>query len=112
MGRRKSAAERLEEAKETPFGPSEHLRTRKIKLREVAEVLEERGLEPIGAICDVLPNLDYSMQARTLLALAEFVHPKLGRTEVTGKGGGPVEVVGMTKEQRDAAVAAAARADS
>lgn len=31
---------------------------RKINLRSVAEILTERGLEPIGAICDVLPELD------------------------------------------------------
>lgn len=30
---------------------------------------------------------------RLYLAAAEFVHPKLGRTEVTGEGGGPVEFV-------------------
>ena len=64
---------------------------KKINLRSVAEVLAARGLDPIESICDVLPQLDPSMQARTLLSLAEFVHPKLGRTEVTGLGGGAVQ---------------------
>lgn len=50
-------------------------------------------------------------KALDLLAkLAEFAAPKLGRTELTGKNGGPIEVV--SKEQRDAAVLAAQRADS
>jgi hypothetical protein len=34
------------------------------------------------------------------------------KLEHTGKDGGPIEVMGMTKEQRDAAVAAASRADT
>jgi hypothetical protein len=34
------------------------------------------------------------------------------KAEITGKNGGPIELVGMTKEQRDAAVAAASRADA
>lgn len=64
---------------------------KKIKLRRVAEVLEARGLDPIGAICDVLPELDPSMKVRTLLSLAEFVHPKLGRVEVAGDQDNPVQ---------------------
>lgn len=44
--------------------------------------------------------------------LLEYHVPKLARNELTGKDGGPMEVVGMTKEQRDAAVAAAARANT
>lgn len=42
--------------------------------------------------------------------LAEYAAPKLARTELTGKDGGPIETV--SKEQRDAAVLAAQRADS
>ena len=64
---------------------------KKINLRSVAEVLQARGLEPIAAICDVLPELDPAMKARTLLSLAEFVHPKLGRVEVAGDQDNPVQ---------------------
>ena len=64
---------------------------KKINLRSVSAILAERGVEPIGAICDVLGSLDPAMQARTLLSLAEFVHPKLGRTVVTGPDGGAVQ---------------------
>ena len=64
---------------------------KRINLRSVAAVLEERGLDPIGAICDVLPELDPSMKVRTLLSLAEFVHPKLGRVEVAGDRDNPVQ---------------------
>ena len=77
---------------ETPPGhENKQTARRKIRLREVAAVLEERGLEPIGAICDVLPELDPSMKVRTLLALAEFVHPKQARTVVTGPDNGPIQ---------------------
>lgn len=98
-----TAQERIQDHMDTPYGSSERLRTRKVRLRQVFEILEERGVEPIGAICDVLPELDPSMRARTLLSLSEFVYPKLGRTEVTGKDGGAIEasvtlnVVGVTK---------------
>lgn len=49
-------------------------------------------------------------KALDLLAkLAEFAAPKLARTELVGDKGGPIQI--STKEQRDAAVAAATRAD-
>ncbi len=69
-----TAAERIQERMETPAGSSENLRKRKVRLREVIDILNERGVEPIGAICDVLPQLDPSLQARTLLSLAEFTN--------------------------------------
>lgn len=64
---------------------------KKINLRSVSAVLQERGLEPISAICDILPELDPSMKVRTLLSIAEFVHPKLGRVEVAGDQDAPVQ---------------------
>lgn len=39
------------------------------------------------------------------------IYPKLLPLQIGGDPGNPLEVVGMTKEQRDAAVAAATRAD-
>ena len=75
-----------------PPGTENKLKANKrINLRRVSHILEERGLEPIGAICDVLPELDAAMKVRTLLSLAEFVHPKLGRIEHSGEDGGPVQ---------------------
>ncbi len=41
---------------------------------------------------------------------APYIHPKLSATAHSGPNGGPIEFV--AKEQRDAAVAAATRADS
>lgn len=67
--------------------------TRKLRLREVAEILHERGVEPIAAICDVLPELQPAFRAKTLLSLAEFIYPKLGRTEHVGDGGGEIRTV-------------------
>ena len=86
------AAQRIQDRIETPPGSSERMRKRKIRIREVIDILNERGVEPIGAICDVLPQLDASMQARTLLSLAEFVYPKLGRTVIAGDPENPVTV--------------------
>lgn len=58
---------------------------------------------------DVKPD---PAKALDLLAkLAEFGAPKLSRAEMVGDAENPVYMVGMTKEQRDAAVAAATRAD-
>ena len=59
-----TAAERIQERMDTPAGSSEHLRKRKVRLREVIDILNERGVEPIGAICDVLPQLDPSCHDR------------------------------------------------
>lgn len=66
---------------------------RKLRLRDVAEILNEKGVEPIAAICDVLPELRADMRVKTLLSLAEFIHPKLGRTEHVGKDGDDIKVV-------------------
>jgi hypothetical protein len=57
---------------------------------------------------DVRPD---PAKALDLLAkLAEFGAPKLSRSELSGPDGGPIEV--LAKEQRDAAVNAALRADA
>ena len=72
-------------------GENKRSKYRLPRLRKVAEILHERGVEPVSAICDVLPELDPSMRARTLLALTEFVHPKLGRVEVAGDPDSPLQ---------------------
>lgn len=48
--------------------------------------------------------------AALLLQALEYYIPKLARTEVSGPDGGPIEI--SSKEQRDASVAAALRADT
>lgn len=76
----------------TPAGhPDKRKVNKRISLKRVAQTLEERGLDPIGSIIDILPQLDPSMKARTLLSIAEFVHPKLGRMEVAGDPDKPVQ---------------------
>lgn len=47
--------------------------------------------------------------AMLLLQALEYYIPKLARTELSGPDGGPIEI--SSKEQRDAAVAAAIRAN-
>lgn len=43
---------------------------------------------------------------------APYMHPRLAAVEHTGANGGPIEFKRASKEQRDAAVSAALRADS
>lgn len=98
---RKTAQQRIEERLDgPPLGSSQRTEGRKLRLRDVSAVLIDRGLDPIEAICDVLPQLTPSMQAKTLLSLAEFVHPKLARTELTGEGGGPVRVFATPLDEK------------
>ena len=84
------------------------------KTREIANKASENGITPLEYILSVMRN-DLSEPRERLsaaVAAAPYVHAKLASIELTGKDGGPLEVVGMTKEQRDAAVAAASRADT
>jgi hypothetical protein len=64
--------------------------------REVREVLklgiEGTADEMIAALRELLAT-EPSAGVRAWAAVAEFVLPKLGRTEVTGEDGGPVEFV-------------------
>ena len=53
-----------------------------------------------------------SSQVRAIEILLKKSIPDLSSVELTGDPENPLHVVGMTKEQRDAAVAAATRADS
>ena len=51
-------------------------------------------------------------QVRAIEILLRKSIPDLSSVELTGDPENPLHVVGMTKEQRDAAVAAASRADA
>lgn len=51
-------------------------------------------------------------QVRSIEILLKKSIPDLQSVELTGDPDNPVHLVGMTKEQRDAAVAAATRADA
>jgi hypothetical protein len=51
-------------------------------------------------------------QVRSIEILLKKSIPDLQSVELTGDPENPVHLVGMTKEQRDAAVAAATRADA
>lgn len=56
------------------------------------------------------PTVDHARRDAMAKAVAPFCHPHLQAVQHTGKDGGPIELV--TKGQRDAAVAAALRADA
>ncbi len=73
--------------------------------------IAESGLTPIEYMMNVLRNDQETPERRMDAAksAAPYVHPRLQSTEVSGKGGGPIEIV--SKKQRDAAVTAALDAD-
>ena len=76
---------------------------------EKAAEVEASGLTPLDFMLKILRDEDQPKDARMWAAekAAPYVHAKLASVE--HKGG--LEVTTQTKEQRDAAVAAASRAD-
>lgn len=80
------------------------------RTRETADRAAAEGLTPLDYLLGVLRDEDNDPALRmdAAKAAAPYVHAKLASVE--HKGG--LEVTTQTKEQRDAAVAAAARADS
>ncbi|MEZ2132707.1 MULTISPECIES: hypothetical protein [unclassified Sinorhizobium] len=80
------------------------------KTREVAEAASAAGLLPLDYMLKILRDETADSKDRMWAAekAAPYVHAKLNSVE--HKGG--LEVTTQTKEQRDAAVAAAVRADS
>ncbi len=82
------------------------------KTRETIKAVEESGLTPLEYMLAVMR--DAAMEPRERLSAAvsaaPYVHAKLASVEFALSGS--VDVVNMTKEQRDAAVAAATRADA
>lgn len=80
------------------------------RTRETADRAASEGLTPLDYLLGVLRDVDNDPALRmdAAKAAAPYVHAKLASVE--HKGG--LEVTTQTKEQRDAAVAAATRADS
>jgi len=70
----------------------------------------EGGLMPLEFMLSVLRDETAGREDRmdAAKAAAPYVHAKLASVELSGK----LDVTSQTKEQRDAAVAAAARADT
>lgn len=71
-------------------------------VRTVAEICAALGYDPITSIITAVQTGDLSDadKVRTALGLAEYIHPKLGRLEHTGKGGGPVQHQHQVIERR------------
>lgn len=76
------------------------------KVQEIAA----SGLTPLDYMLGVMRDTSIDVDRRDDMAkaAAPYVHPKLAAVEHSGK----LDVTTQTKEQRDASVAAAARADS
>lgn len=70
------------------------------------------GTSPLEYLLGVMRDIrqDDARRLDAAKAAAPYVHAKLNAMTLTGKDGGPVEIV--TKAQRDAAVNAALRADT
>lgn len=84
------------------------------KLNEAArKAALEGGQAPLDYMLAIMRNEEESpaMRFEAAKAAAPYVHAKLAAVEHTGKDGGPIEVK-ASKEQRDAAVSAALRADT
>lgn len=80
------------------------------KTREIAQAASKSGLTPLEYMLNVLRDETADVKDRMWAAekAAPYVHAKLASVEHTGS----IDVTTQTKEQRDAAVAAATRADS
>lgn len=63
-------------------------------IRTVATICQAYGYDPIEAVVEALQGNELTLgeKVRTAMGLAEYIHPKLGRTELTGANGGPVAV--------------------
>ena len=77
--------------------------------RAAAEKAAKSGLTPLEYMLSVLRDENADSKDRMWAAekAAPYVHPRLASTELSGS----LDVTTQTKEQRDAAVAAASRAD-
>lgn len=80
------------------------------RTRETAERASEEGLTPLDYMLEILRDVQSDPKDRMWAAekAAPYIHPKLASVEHSGG----LEVTTQTKEQRDAAVAAATRADT
>lgn len=79
------------------------------RTREVAEQAAKDGLTPLEYMLSILRNEEAEAKDRMWAAekAAPYVHAKLANVEHSGG----IDVTTQTKEQRDAAVAAATRAN-
>jgi hypothetical protein len=93
------------------------------RTREIADKAAEQGLTPLEFMLEIMrtePSAEIEdqriLQSRLELrfeaakACAPYMHPRLAAVEVSGPDGGPIQIT--SKEQRDAAVGAALRADT
>lgn len=63
-------------------------------VRSVAEVCAAFGYNPIESVITALQGDELSLgeKVRTAMGLAEYIHPKLARKEITGLNGGALQV--------------------
>lgn len=64
-------------------------------VRSVAEICYAFGYDPIAEVVKALQGdeLGLGEKVRTAMGLAEYIHPKLARQEITGLNGGALNVV-------------------
>lgn len=67
------------------------------KTQELVAILEELKLDPVRALCDLLPRLEERDQKDVYQKLMEYIYPKRKAVELTGEGGGPIQTA--TPEQ-------------
>jgi len=64
------------------------------KTAEIQQAVEESGLTPLQYMLQVMRDVGQDEQRRLAAAqaAAPYVHAKLSSVEMTGKGGGPVDM--------------------
>jgi hypothetical protein len=91
------------------------------RTREIADKAAEEGITPLEYMLQIMrrptahedPKVEVARESlafEAAKAAAPYMHPRLAAIEHSGPNGGPIELT--AKEQRDAAVRAATRADS
>lgn len=67
----------------------------------LAAEIAATGETPLEYMLRVMrdPVAEYDRRDKMAAAAAPYIHPKLASTEVTGKGGGPVQVIMSSQDQ-------------
>lgn len=83
------------------------------KTREIADKAAASGITPLEVMLEAMNTFrnrgDLEKAAGFAKDAAPYIHARLAAVEHSGPNGGPIEL--SAKEQRDAAVSAALRAD-
>lgn len=78
--------------------------------QKLVEVLRELNVNPVRAVCELMPKLEYAKQADVYLKLMEYIYPKRRAEDAAGDpGDAPIAgaAVVFTLEETQALISAA-----